>query len=499
MQLSFYNTATKRLEPFQPVAPGEARLYTCGPTVYNFAHIGNFRAYVFEDILVRVLAYAGYKVNQVMNLTDVDDKTIKGCRAAGVPLKDYTKPYIDAFFEDIRTLNITPAAKYPAATDHIPEMQALIAKLFENGFAYKSDDGSVYFNVAKFPNYGHPAHIDVGGMRGGARVSQDEYEKESVGDFALWKGYTPEDGEVVWDSPWGRGRPGWHIECSAMSMKYLGETFDLHTGGIDNLFPHHANETAQAEGATGKPFVNCWLHCAHLRLNGEKMSKSLGNFYTLRDLLAKGWTGREIRFVLVGGHYRQALNFTFDALAQARTSLARIDAFVGRLNEAAREQGTGNREQGISPISHPLSPISYLDRAKEAFEKAISEDLNMPEALAALFGLIRDGNTALDAAASSAAGNGEKGTGNGERGTGNEAAGCLELLRRMDTVFGFIFFGVKDDELPADVQAQLDARAAARKAKQWAESDRIRDALRAAGWEVKDTPQGQKVRRLSPA
>ncbi len=477
MTLQFYNTATKRLEEFKPLNEGEARLYTCGPTVYNFAHIGNFRAYVFEDILVRVLAYAGYKVTQVMNLTDVDDKTIKGCRAAGIPLKEYTKPYIDAFFEDIKTLNITPAAKYPAATDHIPEMQALIAKLFENGLAYKSDDGSVYFNVAKFPNYGHPAHIDVGGMRGGARVSQDEYEKESVGDFALWKGYTPEDGDVVWDSPWGRGRPGWHIECSAMSMKYLGETFDLHTGGIDNLFPHHANETAQAEGATGKPFVNCWLHCAHLRLNGEKMSKSLGNFYTLRDLLAKGWTGREIRFVLVGGHYRQVLNFTFDALAQARTSLARIDAFVSRLKDLVQ----------ISDFKSQISENAdgILERAQAAFESAIADDLNMPEALAALFGLVRDGNTALDAAASSAAGNHEF-----------EASKCLELLRRMDSVFGFIFFGKADDAIPADVQAQLDARAAARKAKNWAESDRIRDALKAAGWEVKDTPQGQKVRKL---
>ena len=478
MTLNFYNTATRRLEPFQPLVPGEARLYTCGPTVYNFAHIGNFRAYVFEDILVRVLAYAGYKVTQVMNLTDVDDKTIKGCRAAGIPLKDYTKPYIDAFFEDIRTLNITPAAKYPAATDHIPEMQALIAKLFEKGLAYKSDDGSVYFNVAKFPSYGHPAHIDVSGMRGGARVSQDEYEKESVGDFALWKGYSPDDGAVVWDSPWGKGRPGWHIECSAMSMKYLGETFDLHTGGIDNLFPHHANETAQAEGATGKPFVNCWLHCAHLRLNGEKMSKSLGNFYTLRDLLAKGWTGREIRYVLVGGHYRQVLNFTFDALAQARTSLARIDAFVDRLQEVAGKEGAGSKEKKISPISNPLSPISYLESAKSAFEAAIADDLNLPEALAALFGLVRDGNAALDKAEDF------------------NAASCLDLLRRMDSVFGFIFFGRADASIPADVQAELDARAAARKAKNWAESDRIRDALRAAGWEVKDTPQGQKVRRL---
>ena len=484
MQLQFYNTATKRLEEFKPLHENEARLYTCGPTVYNFAHIGNFRAYVFEDILHRVLAYAGYKVTQVMNLTDVDDKTIKGCKQAGIPLRAYTKPYIDAFFEDIRTLNITPAAKYPAATDHIPEMQALIAKLFEKGLAYKSDDGSVYFNVAKFPNYGHPAHIDVGGMRGGARVSQDEYEKESVGDFALWKAYTPDDGDVVWDSPWGRGRPGWHIECSAMSMKYLGETFDLHTGGIDNLFPHHANETAQAEGATGKPFVNCWLHCAHLRLNGEKMSKSLGNFYTLRDLLKMGWTGREIRFVLVGGHYRQVLNFTFDALAQARTSLARIDAFVSRLNDlvpSSKFKVPSSGGPGTVPAKILLPP--WAEEAQAAFETAIANDLNMPEALAALFGLIRDGNTALDAAASGAAAE-------------FEASECLELLRRMDAVFGFIFSGKADEALPADVQAQLDARAAARKAKQWAESDRIRDALRAAGWEVKDTPQGQKIRKI---
>ncbi len=494
MTLSFYNTATKRLEAFQPLVPGEARLYTCGPTVYNFAHIGNFRAYVFEDILVRVLAYAGYKVTQVMNLTDVDDKTIKGCRTAGIPLRAYTKPYIDAFFEDIRTLNITPAAKYPAATDHIPEMQALIAKLFEKGLAYKSDDGSVYFNVAKFPSYGHPAHIDVSGMRGGARVSQDEYEKESVGDFALWKGYSPDDGAVVWDSPWGRGRPGWHIECSAMSMKYLGETFDLHTGGIDNLFPHHANETAQAEGATGKPFVNCWLHCAHLRVGGEKMSKSLGNFYTLRDLLAKGWSGREIRYVLVGGHYRQVLNFTFDALAQARTSLARIDAFVDRLAD-------------LVPVSRFPVPAAasvaagdgLLGRAQSAFEKAIAEDLNMPEALAALFGLVRDGNAALDKAAGEGRASIRPSGGPDFVPTAPsdfDAASCLGLLRRMDSVFGFIFSGKCDDAPPADIQAQLDARSAARKAKQWAESDRIRDALRAAGWEVKDTPQGQKVRRL---
>lgn len=469
MKLNFFNTATRSLEEFKSIVPDEARLYTCGPTVYNFAHIGNFRAYVFEDILVRTLAYAGYKVTQVMNLTDVDDKTIRGCKAAGIPLREYTKPYIAAFFEDIKTLNVTPAAKYPAATDHIPEMQALIGRLFENGLAYKSDDGSVYFNVAKFPNYGHPAHIDVSGMRGGARVSQDEYEKESVGDFALWKGYTEDDGNVVWDSPWGRGRPGWHIECSAMSMKYLGETFDLHTGGIDNLFPHHANETAQAEGATGKPFVNTWLHCAHLRLNGEKMSKSLGNFYTLRDLLGKGWTGREIRYVLINGHYRQVLNFTFDALAQARTSLKRLDEFVDRLSEATKAAADAKAELP-----------AWACNAQGAFETAIADDLNIPEALAALFGLVRDGNVALDAKTISAP----------------EAVAVVELLKKFDSVLGIIFFGKKSDELPAEIQEKLEARAAARKNKQWAESDRIRDELKAIGWEVKDTPQGQKVRRL---
>ena len=451
MTLNFYNTATRRLEPFQPLVPGEARLYTCGPTVYNFAHIGNFRAYVFEDILVRVLAYAGYKVTQVMNLTDVDDKTIKGCRAAGIPLKDYTKPYIDAFFEDIRTLNITPAAKYPAATDHIPEMQALIAKLFEKGLAYKSDDGSVYFNVAKFPSYGHPAHIDVSGMRGGARVSQDEYEKESVGDFALWKGYSPDDGAVVWDSPWGKGRPGWHIECSAMSMKYLGETFDLHTGGIDNLFPHHENEIAQAEAATGKPFVNTWMHCAHLRVNGEKMSKSLGNFFTLRDLLEKGWSGREIRYVLINAHYRQGLNFAFSALEDARKSLERIDRCV----ETATEGDA------------PEWATKFLDE----FAAAVNDDLNLPKAFAALFGLVRETNA-------------------------HGGGPVLSVFRRMDEVLGVIFFGKAEKaEVPAEIQALLDQRAEARKARNWAESDRLRDELAAAGWAVKDSKDGQTVTR----
>ncbi len=464
MNLNFYNTLTRRLEPFASLTPGEVRLYTCGPTVYNFAHIGNFRAYSFEDILRRALRYAGYRVTQVMNLTDVDDKTIRGAQAAGVALRDYTRPYVDAFFDDIRQLNIEAAEHYPAATDHVPEMIALIRRLVDRGLAYPSGDGSVYFNVAKFPGYGRPAHIDLTGLRGGARVSQDEYEKESIGDFAVWKAWDPADGDVVWDSPWGRGRPGWHLECSAMSMKYLGETFDIHTGGIDNLFPHHANETAQSEGATGKPFVRYWLHCAHLRINGEKMSKSLGNFHTLRDLLGQGWSGREIRYVLINGHYRQTLNFTFDALGAARAALARLDAFSDRLSEAAAGTSAG-----------ALPP--WAEQARQAFDTAIGDDLNLPEALAALFGVVREGNAALDA----------------NRLPAGAAAAVAALLNRWDAVLGLLSFGraPKNAPLPEAVQTLLTARAAARQARDWAESDRIRDALQALGWAVRDTPAGQ--------
>ena len=316
--MKVFNSLTRGMEELKPLADNEIRLYTCGPTVYNFAHIGNFRAYAFEDVLRRTVKFNGMKIRQVMNLTDVDDKTIRGANAAGVALTDYTKTYKDAFFADLAKLNIEPAEVYPAATDHIPEMIELVSKLVESGVAYQSDDGSVYFNVRKFPGYGKLAHIDFDNQRTGARCASDEYDKENVGDFALWKAWEESDGPVGWDSPWGRGRPGWHIECSAMSMKYLGETFDLHTGGIDNLFPHHENEIAQTEAATGKPFVNTWMHCAHLMVNGEKMSKSLGNFFTLRDLIEKGWSGREIRYVLVNSHYRQGLNFAFSALEDAR-------------------------------------------------------------------------------------------------------------------------------------------------------------------------------------
>ncbi len=446
--MKVFNSLTRSLEELHPLVDNEVRLYTCGPTVYNFAHIGNFRAYAFEDILRRVIQFNGMKIRQVMNLTDVDDKTIRGANGAGIPLTDYTKTYKDAFFADLAKLNIQPAEVYPAATDHIPEMIALVSKLIEKGVAYKSEDGSVYFNVRAFPSYGKLAHIDFENQRTGARCAADEYDKENVGDFALWKAWEPSDGPVGWDSPWGRGRPGWHIECSAMSMKYLGETFDLHTGGIDNLFPHHENEIAQAEAATGKPFVKCWMHCAHLKVNGEKMSKSLGNFFTLRDLIEKGWTGREIRYVLINAHYRTGLNFAFDALEDARKALARIDACVDKTTSGAA----------------PEWATKYL----EEFTAAVNDDLNMPRAFAALFGLVRETNA---------------------HGGGT----VRDVFARMDEVLGIIFFGRKTETeaIPAEIEALLTKRAEARKAKNWAESDKLRDEIAAAGWLVKDSKEGQ--------
>ncbi len=450
--MNVYNSLTRRVEELRPLSGNTIRLYTCGPTVYNFAHIGNFRAYTFEDVLRRVIQFNGMGVRQVMNLTDVDDKTIRGANAQGVALNDYTRTYKEAFFADLEKLNIQPAEAYPAATGHIPEMIGLVARLMERGVAYRSEDGSVYFKVREFPGYGKLAHIDFDHQQTGLRCAADEYDKENVGDFALWKAWEPSDGPVGWDSPWGRGRPGWHIECSAMAMKYLGETFDLHTGGIDNLFPHHENEIAQAEAATGKPFVNTWMHCAHLRVNGEKMSKSAGNFFTLRDLIEKGYTGREIRYVLINAHYRSGLNFAFSALDDARRSLARIDACVAKATEGA--------------------PPVWAERRLAEFAAAVNDDLNLPKAFAALFELVRDAN-------------------------GKGAAGTLGVFRRMDEVLGIVFFGNETAEaaLPADVQSLLDRRAQARRARDWAESDRLRDAIVAAGWIVKDSKEGQTCTR----
>ncbi len=461
-----YNTLTRRAEELVPLEAGHVRMYTCGPTVYNYAHIGNFRAYVFEDLLRRWLEFKGFRVTQVMNLTDVDDKTIRDSQAAGLPLAEFTAKYKKAFFEDIRTLNIRPAAHYPEATAHIPEMLALIGRLVEKGYAYQAGDGCVYFSIEKWPSYGKLAHLNREGMRSGVRISNDEYEKENVADFALWKARDAKDGDVWWDSPWGQGRPGWHIECSAMSMKYLGPTFDLHTGGVDNIFPHHEDEMAQSEAANGCEFARYWMHCAHLMADGEKMSKSKGNFYTLRDVLQRGYSGREIRYELLSTHYRAALNFQFSGLDAARTALRKVDEFLRRLDEAA-----GGAAAGALP--------EWAEKCAGRLEAAMDDDLNVSGALGVVFDALHEGNAALDAGTLDAAG----------------AAAVRALFRRWDEAFG-VLEPEKEEGLPAEVQALVDARAAARAAKNWAESDALRAKIAALGYAVKDTPKGAVVTKL---
>lgn len=464
-----HNTLSRKLEAIVP-RTGEGQtlsLYTCGPTIYAHAHIGNFRAYVFEDLLQRHLQERGFTVRRVMNLTDVDDKTIRGAHAAGMALGDYTRPFKEAFFEDAKTLRLLPAEAYPAATDpeQIARMIAMISTLMERGHAYQAEDGSLYFRIASFPDYGKLAHVDLEGQRPGQRVASDEYEKEAVADFALWKAWVPEDGAVGWESPWGKGRPGWHIECSAMATGLLGETIDIHCGGVDNIFPHHEAEIAQCECAGhGKaPFVRYWMHCAHLMVEGSKMAKSAGNFFTLRDLLEKGWTGREVRYALISVHYRGALNFTMEGLAAARTALARLDAWRERLLEKAQETA-GSESTSEKP-----------DAETEGFFTALDDDLNISGALAVLFETLRESNRSMDEG----------------RLTPPQARGLLAWLARVDGVLA-----LQPDAgaaIPEKVEELLDARAAARVAKEWKKSDELRDQIAALGWLVKDTKDGQRV------
>lgn len=469
--MRFYNTLGRNMQDFQPIEEKVAKMYTCGPTVYNYAHIGNFRAYLFEDLLRRSLEYHGYKVTQVMNLTDVDDKTIRDSRAAGLKLQDFTRKYKDAFFEDLRTLRIEPAEHYPEATTHIPEMIEMIRILFEKGFAYKSEDGSVYFSIAKFKDYGKLAKIDMEQQRSGVRINNDEYDKDSVADFALWKAWSESDGDVKWDSPWGPGRPGWHLECSAMSMKYLGRTFDIHTGGIDNMFPHHEDEIAQSEAANSCKFVNYWLHCEHLTIDKKKMSKSLGNFYTLRDLLNKGYSGKEVRWALIGTHYRSKLNFNLGLCDQARSTLKKFADFFGRLK--ALPQGTAGKEEALRLAAD----------ADKKFADAIGDDLNIAEALSAVFTLERAVNTAL-----------------ASNSFQSEAGGViLEQFRRFDRVLAVFDVDAaaseEAEDVPAGIMALAQKRIEARKAKDFKTADEIRDSLKAQGWVIIDTPQGMKVKR----
>jgi len=467
--LTLFNTYGRRLERFVPLVASEVRLYTCGPTVYNHAHIGNLRTFLFEDLLCRTFTYLGYRVRQVMNLTDVDDKTIRAAAEQGVTLAAYTEPYIASFFSDLDRLQVRRAERYPKATEHVPEMIALVARLVERGAAYVSD-GSVWFRIASDPDYGRLSGIDPEAVRRGERVASDEYEKEDVRDFVLWKG--AKEGEPSWDSPWGPGRPGWHIECSAMAMKYLGETFDLHCGGVDNIFPHHENEIAQSEGATGVKYVRYWVHSEHLLVDGEKMSKSLGNQYTLDDLLARGARLRAVRYLMQSVHYRQKLNFTFPSLEAAGAALRRIDDFRFRL-EHAREAAAGG------------PALAALTTAfEERFDAALADDLNVSGALGALFEWIREVNGAIDREA--------LGAGDRER--------LLAALARADEVFG-VFDASRWPEsaetgpAEAEVEELVAAREVARRGRDWAEADRLRDQLAALGVVVEDTPNGPRWKR----
>jgi len=468
MAVYITNTLTRSLEPIIPRADqgNTLSLYTCGPTVYSYAHIGNFRAYVFEDLLQRHLQARDFTIRRVMNLTDVDDKTIRGAVAAGLSLAEYTRPFKEAFFADAATLRLLKADAYPEATDdaQIARMIAMISTLMERGHAYQAEDGSVYFRIASFPNYGKLARVDIEGQRPGQRVASDEYEKEAVADFALWKAWVPEEGAVGWESPWGKGRPGWHIECSAMATGLLGETIDIHCGGVDNIFPHHEAEIAQCEcaGHGAAPFVRYWMHCAHLMVEGSKMAKSQGNFFTLRDLLAQGWTGREIRYALLSVHYRASMNFTMEGLGAARTVLARLDAWYERLLEAAR----------AADVSEPP------DASTEVFFNALDEDLNISGALAVLFETVRESNRALDQGVL----------------TEPQAKGLVDWYQRVNSVLG-LEPDQADDVLPAEILQLLDDRTAARNAKEWTKSDELRDELAARGWLVKDTKDGQKACR----
>jgi len=470
MVLRFFNTYSREIEEFEPRDPAARAIsiYTCGPTVYSRAHIGNFRAYIFEDLLQRHLELRGYKVHRVMNITDVDDKTIRGAREAKVPLTKFTEQFKKEFFQDAETLRIKRANEFPAATDqsYIDRMIEMIHQLIARGLAYQADDKSVYFRINKFPDYGKLAHFDLTQLQSTGRVKHDEYDKEHIGDFALWKAWDEEDGDVKWDSPWGPGRPGWHIECSAMATALLGDQIDIHCGGVDNIFPHHEAEIAQSEGVTGKKFVHYWLHCAHLLVDGQKMAKSLGNFYTVPDVLAKGYTGRELRYALLRVHYRVPLNFTWEGMKEARESLARIDEWLGRLREAIE------KENGQRPASSARRPM-------QKFEEALDDDLNISAALGFLFESIRDTNRAMDEDKLDPA----------------SANAWLNWWNRVNTILDL------EPEMkiavPEEVTQLANERENARHEKNWKQSDELRDQISALGWEVRDTKDGQKLTRTS--
>jgi cysteinyl-tRNA synthetase len=475
MALKLFNTLSRSIQEFVPLDPAGKKvgMYCCGPTVYDFAHIGNWRTFVFGDLVRRYLEFKGYAVTHVMNITDVEDKIIKRVHEGKTSLREFTGKYETAFLEDLKTLNCVLPQQMPRATEHIGEIIALIKKLVARGIAYKAADGSVYFSIEKYQGcgctYGRLLKLNFEEMRAGERVRSDEYAKESVADFALWKARVPEDGDVFWPSPWGEGRPGWHIECSAMSLKILGDSFDLHLGGEDLIFPHHEDEIAQSEGATGQPFVKYWLHGAHLLVEGKKMSKSLGNFFTLRDLLARGFNGREIRYLLLTAHYRETFNFTLEGLAGAKTALARIDECLEKLREIAGEK-VKFIEQGILEGEE--------SRLVPAFRAMLDDDLNIAGAWGVIFDWVRDTNRRLNESAI----------------TPEMAEAAIKAWTLINNVLGVA--NQNQTEIPEEIFALLEARQAARKAKDFKKSDAIRDELKAKGWVIEDTPKGPKLKRI---
>jgi cysteinyl-tRNA synthetase len=465
MALRFYNTLTQQVEPFAPLHGNVVRMYTCGPTVYNFVHIGNLRTFTFQDILRRWLQARGYQLDHVMNITDVEDKIIRNAAAEHKSIAEYTAVYTQAFLDDIATLRLQQPERWAKATEHIDDMAVAIEKLRDLGFTYVSE-GSVYYRIANFPSYGKLSHNDFSGIRSGARVDVDEYDKADARDFVLWK--AQKDGEPAWQTPLGPGRPGWHIECSVMAMKYLGETLDIHTGGVDLTFPHHENEIAQSEALTGKPFVRFWLHAEHLSIDSQKMSKSLGNFYTLRDLIGMGYTPEVIRYQLAAVPYRKKLNFTFDGLKAAATSIDRLRNYKLRLETAKLADGVNEKL------------IARTSIATEAFDDALDDDLNTAEALAAVFEYVRDTNTAMDA---------------GEFLNGNKPA-ALEFLIRFDSVFDILKpTAIADGLSDADIEAKIAERNAAKKAKDFARADQVRKDLAAMGIVLEDTKEGVRWKR----
>lgn len=452
MALNIFNTLSRSKEEFKPINDNKVGLYTCGPTVYNYPHIGNYRAYIFGDILKRYLIYRGYKVKHIMNITDVDDKTIRDSQAQGKKLNDLTRFYTAEFYKDRDSLNIIPADNYTKATDFIPEMVKIIETLLEKGFAYKTEDGSVYFDIHKYPDYGKLSHFKISDLKENAkgRMANDEYDKENAEDFALWKTWDESDGDVFWETTLGKGRPGWHIECSAMSMHELGETFDLHTGGVDNIFPHHENEIAQSECATGKVFSKYFMHNEHLMVDGTKMAKSAGNFYTLRDLIDKGVDPIAFRLWIYTAHYRTKTNFTLDAVNGSQIALKRLyESFKGIINVS-----TGNIAQ-----SYKERLIEYMD-----------DDLDTPKALALFWELVHNPDIKVE----------------------DKKATMLDF----DKIFGFGLESIKEDKIPDEINALVEEREQARINKDWAKSDEMRDKIKSLGYEVKDVDGGSKISKL---